>query len=343
MPIFKIKKDKTNNWFYPEYVREKYIVPNKIYGDLYKNAVMVWNTYIRDGKSTGVLLTGYKGAGKSLLTNLISNIAIDNNVNVYVIEDLDGTIELVSFINSLRNCVIILDEFGKMFNMGLQNKMLNMFSDNFGSNKLFIVAENSMRNVSEFILNRPGRLLFGLDFSKLDIKVFEEYVADFPIDIKFLEDLRTFYKKSVEFTFDHISSIIKMHLQYPEKSMEELVKILNIKTTSNDSYKYIGYKVLKDGEFYKYITDATLYMDDLQYGRYWYYRTNDGTNITLTKEDITSVEDDIATFESAGYKFLFVNSQSPMIKKIFREANEYNKNNPSKNTNEFQRNILEDL
>ena len=44
MPIFKIKKDKTNNWFYPEYVREKYIVPNKIYGDLYKNAVMVWNT-----------------------------------------------------------------------------------------------------------------------------------------------------------------------------------------------------------------------------------------------------------------------------------------------------------
>ena len=32
-----------------------------------------------------------------------------------------------------------------------------------------------------------------------------------------------------------------------------------------------------------------------------------------------------------------------MIKKIFREANEYNKNNPSKSTNEFQRNILEDL
>ena len=248
MPIFKIKKDNTNNWFYPEYVREKYVVPNKIYGDLYKNAVMVWNTYIRDGKSTGVLLTGYKGAGKSLLTNLISNIAIDNNVNVYVIEDLDGTIELVSFINSLRNCVIILDEFGKMFNMQLQNKMLNMFSDSYASNKLFIVAENSMSNVSEFILNRPGRLLFGLDFSKLDIKVFEEYVADFPIDKKFLEELRAFYKKSVEFTFDHLSNIIRIHLQYPDKSMEELENILNIKTTSNSSFKYIGYKILKDDE-----------------------------------------------------------------------------------------------
>ena len=57
MPIFKIKKDNTNNWFYPEYVREKYVVPNKIYGDLYKNAVMVWNTYIRDGKMYGVYVT----------------------------------------------------------------------------------------------------------------------------------------------------------------------------------------------------------------------------------------------------------------------------------------------
>lgn len=209
-------------------VHDSFNTPKKVYGNTMSNIVRVWNAYALANTSLGVLYTGEKGSGKTTQAMILSNIAIDNNLPVIVVANIKCRIELINYLNSLTKCVILFDEFAKNIQYELQDQTLTMFTDVNNTRKLFILTENRPRDVSHFLLDRPGRLRYHFDFQKLDISVLEDYCKEFEIDQNFYLDLIDIYKKSRTFSFDQLVAIVSEHQHYPNDKLEHLLEVLNL-------------------------------------------------------------------------------------------------------------------
>ena len=77
-------------------------VPAELYGSTEKRATKILETYNRKTQGVGVALFGSKGAGKTLLSNVIANKALEQDLPVI---DISGTShisgELLNFINAI--------------------------------------------------------------------------------------------------------------------------------------------------------------------------------------------------------------------------------------------------
>lgn len=93
--------------FYLKYLQKSFELPEKIYGKNKKNADKVFNTYASKPSSTGALFVGDKGNGKTLLSKMIANKALDAQIPVVIIDsDFDGQ-NIVPFLSSLGNTCLI--------------------------------------------------------------------------------------------------------------------------------------------------------------------------------------------------------------------------------------------
>lgn len=202
-------------------------LPDVIYGNIEKTATRVWNTFAISRKSTGILLTGESGSGKSLLGELICNLAISKGIPVINIVNIRYTAELLDKLTRMDNVVLFMDEFGKNVEHKEQGRMLTFFSDT-NTRKLFIITENSKYSISPYVLNRPGRIRYHIDYSKVPKDIVEDYLIKNNVEASFQEDLMTLYLNSRIFSFDHLQSIVSEHERYPEETLDELIEILNL-------------------------------------------------------------------------------------------------------------------
>lgn len=237
--IYYIQKDDNANYYFAVKSADKFILPKKIYGNVERLAIRVWNTFAVTKKSTGIMLTGNKGSGKTILGEIISNLAIDRGLPVYMITEIDITLELVSYIRNLNHCVVFLDEFGKNVDSKTMDQMLTMFSDVNSSCKLFILTENSLDRISIFIKDRPGRIRYHLDFEKLGIDIYEDYLITNPVDPNFKKDLDNLYYKAKEFSFDILEAIVSEHIRFPNETLEDLLTVLNCKSLLKPKTLYL--------------------------------------------------------------------------------------------------------
>lgn len=221
-------KQLENNSFILQPEIEKFTVENKMYGNKKNLAIRIWNTFATAKKSVGALFTGGAGTGKTETAKLIGNIALSNGLPVIMVTDINTSIELVNFLNGLRDCVIVFDEFAKNFNYQLQEKMLTMFSSVNGYKKLFILTENTKTGISDFIKNRPGRILYSIDFSRVDKLTIDEFCRDHNVSNDFYNALLTKYESSIVFSIDMLRGLVEEHLKYPNDTIDELIEVLNV-------------------------------------------------------------------------------------------------------------------
>lgn len=211
-----------------EYNYPRFELPKIIYGDVMSNMVKVWNEYAITGKTTGVILTGTSGNSKTLSGQILSNIAIDNDLPVVMVTEIEVTIELISFISSLRNCVIFLDEFKKNTPYNIESRTLTMFSDLANTRKLFIITENDKFDISMYIRNRPGRFRYHYEFNKISKSVFDDYVSKNKTTDEFKIELTKRYTRATNFSFDYLQAIISEHQHYPNEKLDDILERLNI-------------------------------------------------------------------------------------------------------------------
>ena len=110
-----VKQDPFEN-FYIEQI-ESFDVPSKMYGDTIRNTERIINSFWDREKSTGVMLVGEKGSGKTLLSKNICVELAKQNVPTIVINHPWHGDKFNTLIQSIQQpCIVMFDEFEKVWN-----------------------------------------------------------------------------------------------------------------------------------------------------------------------------------------------------------------------------------
>lgn len=249
-----IKKIPKGNWllkfnevtgkYYLEGVAD-FKMPDKLYGDVDTMANRYLSTYDNTHNNLGVLLTGVKGTGKTILGKLT---AMKSGLPVVMISECFIGEEFKSFLMNIKHrCIIFIDEFEKVFNeVESQNTLLSVLDGTFESNKLFIFTSNNKNSINRNMLNRPGRIHYLKEYDTLSNDVIDEVIVENLNDTKHEEGLIEILNVLGTVTMDMLFSLISEMNMYKETAKESVIH-LNLKPEDREyltkvyqSGNYIG-------------------------------------------------------------------------------------------------------
>lgn len=190
-------------------------LPEKIYGSTNNRAERVINTFFERPRSTGVILRGEKGSGKTLLTTAIAKRMVEEyKIPVIVVENGYTGTGFLSFIDSFEQDIVVLfDEFDKIYpNEENQNTLLSLLDGIYQKRRMWILTSNSY-NLSPFLLDRPGRIFYNWKYKTLEKDVVFEYLADKLVNKVHTEAAKTFILGS-KMNFDCMKAVVEEMNRY---------------------------------------------------------------------------------------------------------------------------------
>lgn len=208
--------------------------PKKIYGIANKYADRIMNTFAEREVATGVLLTGEKGSGKSLLAKTLSVRAAALDIPTILINTAFQGDVFNQLIQGIKQpCVIIFDEFEKVYNQEEQESILTLLDGVFPSKKLFILTCNDEWRIDANMRNRPGRIFYMLHYSGLDADFITDYCNDNLKDCSHIDGVCKVASAFAEFNFDMLKALIEEMNRYNESPFDA-IEMLNAKPSSQD-------------------------------------------------------------------------------------------------------------
>lgn len=233
---YTIKVDPFEN-FYLEMI-ESFTAPPKLYGDTSKNTDRIINTYLKRPNSTGIMLTGEKGSGKTLLAKNISIAASNIDIPTIVINAAWRGDKFNTFIQSIdQECVILFDEFEKVYDSDEQEEVLTLLDGVYPSKKLFVITCNDKYRVDKHMRNRPGRIFYMLDFDGLAVEFIREYCDENLEQKKHIDTICNITSIFNAFNFDMLKALVEEMNRYGE-SPQEALRMLNVKQEFDGGSKY---------------------------------------------------------------------------------------------------------
>ncbi len=229
--------DKMAGCFYLEQI-DNFEIKGKIYGNATRNADRILNTFKDRSASTGVMLTGEKGSGKTLLTKQIAIDAANENIPTIVInqpwcgEGFNAFLQMID-----QPTIVIFDEFEKVYDRDDQEKMLTLLDGVYPSKKLFLLTCNDKWRVDQHMRNRPGRIFYMIDFKGLDTDFIREYCGDNLKAKQHIETICRIASLFSQFNFDMLKAMVEEMNRYNE-TPQEVLKLLNAKPEFSDESKY---------------------------------------------------------------------------------------------------------
>jgi len=263
-PKVYIIRHATLRGYYLEISKDKLELPEKLYGTIGTRADKCLQTYTERPRSTGILMTGFKGTGKSLLMSLLANKAIEDLALpvILVKQGFAGT-EFTSFIEKLGECCLVFDEFGKMYtkeqnlsrhpnevasesgsSAPSQQALLSLMDGVDKTKRLIIITENSEWDINEFVLNRPSRVYYHFRYRKLDEASIVDYCNDFNVNKDIIAEILDVSRRSKIFSFDMLQSIIEEHNRFGN-NVNEIIEDLNIDVREDIKQKLQILKVIE--------------------------------------------------------------------------------------------------
>ena len=229
---------------------ESFEIKGKRYGDLDKNTDRILNTFMDRTASTGVMLAGEKGSGKSLLAkNLAIEAAKRLDIPCIVINAPWVGDKFNAFMQMIEQpCMVLFDEFEKVYDSDDQEKALTLLDGVFPSKKLFVLTCNDKWRIDQHMRNRPGRLYYMLDYKGLDANFITEYCNDNlkPALLKHTEKLCQIASLFSQFNFDMLKATVEEMNRYNE-GPEDALRMLNVKPEFDSGNKFTM-KVIRNGE-----------------------------------------------------------------------------------------------
>jgi len=231
-----INQDMHGN-FYLDQI-ESFEQPSKIYGNTLQNVDRILNTFLDRTASTGVMLAGEKGSGKSLLAKTLSTEAQKQGISTIVINRPwvgDGFNKLMQDID--QPVVVLFDEFEKVYDSDEQEQILTLFDGMFPTKKLFVLTCNDKWRVDKHMRNRPGRIYYMMEFSGLGADFVEEYCQENLKNKDHIESVVTLGSLFDEFNFDMLKAMVEEMNRYSETA-QEVMALLNTKPEYSSRSEY---------------------------------------------------------------------------------------------------------
>ena len=233
-----VKQDPYEN-FYIEQI-ENFDVPTKMYGDTIRNTDRIINSFWDREKSTGVMLVGEKGSGKTLLSKNICVELAKQDVPTIVINHAWVGDKFNTLIQSIQQpCIVMFDEFEKVYNNEEQEELLTLLDGIYSSKKLFMLTSNDKWRVDSHMRNRPGRIFYMVDFKGLDEAFIREYCYDnlAKPELKTIDTIVNISSVFSAFNFDMLKALVEEMNRYGE-TPQEAMRILNVKAEFDSAVTY---------------------------------------------------------------------------------------------------------
>jgi hypothetical protein len=216
-------------------------IKGKIYGKTTRQADRILQTFGDRPNSTGVLLNGEKGSGKTMLAKIISQKAAQQGISTLVINTAFTGDGFNQFIQSIDEpCVIVFDEFEKVFDEKEQEATLTLLDGVYPTKKLFVLTVNDKYRVNQHMRNRPGRIFYMLDFKGLDEDFIREYCMDNLKDTSHTDQVARLHMMFDSFNFDMLKALVEEMNRYNE-SVNQALEMLNAAPT--DGGRNVRHKV----------------------------------------------------------------------------------------------------
>lgn len=230
---YTVKQNPMSGQFFLEMV-DSFPDIGKLYGKTTRHASRILSTYMSRPNSTGVMLNGEKGSGKTLLAKTISREAAAQGIPTLIINTAFSGDAFNKFMQDIEQpCVILFDEFEKVYSDQDQEAALTLLDGVFPSRKLFVLTCNNKWRVNEHMRNRPGRIFYMIDFAGLEAEFIREYCQDVLLNQSYTEKIVEISSLFEQFNFDMLKALVEEMNRYNE-SPQEVLALLNAKPEYNN-------------------------------------------------------------------------------------------------------------
>lgn len=218
-----------------------FTVPDRLYGSVEKTAKRVLKTYKARGCNTGVLLSGEKGSGKTMLARELSIEAARQGIATLIVNSPLDAAAFGKLLSDIHDpCMVLFDEFEKVFSEGqTQQPFLTLLDGTFQCNKLFVLTVNDSWRLNEYLLNRPGRVFYHFKYGPVEEGVILQFCEDNLQRKEWGSDVVALSKLSPNFNFDMMKALVE-ECNIHDEAPSQVYKMLNLSILDqHQNYSYV--------------------------------------------------------------------------------------------------------
>lgn len=232
-----VKDPQTDALFFME-IDSDYDFSHRIYGKTTRHANRIMATFRDRPATTGVALVGEKGSGKTMLARLLSKLCADEGIPTIVINQPYVGEDFNKLIQDIKQpCMILFDEFEKVYDSEDQQRVLTLLDGVFPSKKLFVLTSNDQYQIDQHMRNRPGRIYYMIEYEGVDEEQIVQY-CDHNLDNKtHAPEIVKLSKLFSRFNFDMLKALVEEMNRYNEDP-HQAMEMLNARPSNDNDGVY---------------------------------------------------------------------------------------------------------